>query len=335
MPKSAVHNAVARQWELLKNIPSRGPGITVNVLTERMTELGYKMTKRSIQRDLSELSALFAIQCNDQSKPYGWHWMPERSLEVAGIELTDALSLGLVEAQLRNLVPAPLLRMLEPRFKQAQKKLAASAGNRYAQYKDRVRYVSTGLAFQPPKVEARVLETVQDGLLEQLQIKASYTAFESPAAKELVLHPLALVQQGHLLFLVATAFDYDEPRLYALHRLASAQLTDVASCQPKGFSLDALLADGMMQFSNGEQMALKAAVSNKLACFLTESPIASDQRLVAGKNGKYVLTASVNDSWQLDFWILSQSSEITIQGPKALKNRIRAALTAALAEYQP
>jgi len=47
----------------------------------------------------------------------------------------------------------------------------------------------------------------------------------------------------------------------------------------------------------------------------------------------YLLTATIKDSWMLQFWILSQGAEITVLQPKELRARIRDSLRAALSSY--
>jgi hypothetical protein len=71
MPKSSLQLALARQWELLKKLPPRGPGLTASQITAWLKEQGYPVSKRTVERDLIELSASFGIRCNDKSTPYG------------------------------------------------------------------------------------------------------------------------------------------------------------------------------------------------------------------------------------------------------------------------
>ena len=224
--------------------------------------------------------------------------------------------------------------MLEPKFKQARAKLGSITGNRYTQWTNQVRYVPPSLPFLPPKIEPRVLETVQEAILQKGQLQVRYSGPDDARARELTLHPLAFIQNGPIAYLVATAFGYSDPRLYAVHRLNSVLMTAECARPPEGFSLDAFLEQGGMQFGEGGTIRLKAMVSNKLACYLAESPLTTDQELIARGKNRYVLTATIKDSWQLQFWVLSQGAEIAVMQPKALKERIRESLQAALTGYR-
>ena len=182
-------------------------------------------------------------------------------------------------------------------------------------------------------VEARVLETVQDAILQQRQLKLRYSGPEDAGARDLTLHPLAFIQHGPISYLVATTFGYTDPRLYALHRMVSVQMTKEPSNRPDSFSLEGFLAGGGMQFGDAGMIRLKAVVSTKLACYLAESPLTKDQKLIPLEKDLHVLTATIKDSWQLHFWILSQGAEITVVHPKDLREQIRGNLQAALKSY--
>jgi len=218
MPRAAKESTVARQWELMRLIPSHSPGKTVRQLREALETAGYEVTKRTVERDLADLSGGFPLQCNTISKPYGWYWEAGAQLEIRGMDLNEALSLGLLEEILRPLVPSSFVRGLEGRFALARQKLASLEGNERAQWSERVRYVPPGQTFLPPSVLPSLLHEVQEALLHSRKLRVSYRSAGTDSDKELELHPLALIQQGVRTYLVATAFDYEKPLLYALHR---------------------------------------------------------------------------------------------------------------------
>ena len=333
MPKVSSSNALVRQWELLKKLPTHRPGLTAAQLTQSLRADGFSATKRTVERDLALLERLFSIRCNDTSAPFGWHWMKGSVADLPAVDCADALSLMLVEKLVGQLAPVSLLRVLEPKFKQARAKLGSLADHRYAQWTQRVRYVPPALPFLPQKFTPGVLETVQEAIVLQRQLQLRYSNPNDARSRELTLHPLAFIQHGPIAYLVATAFDFVDPRLYALHRMNSARLTAAVARPSSDFSLDVFLEEGAMQFGEGGTVRLQAVVSKKLACYLTESPLAKDQRLTARSSDRYVLIATTKDSWQLYFWILSQGEEIVVEQPAHLRSRIKASLQAALKNY--
>lgn len=333
MPKAAQHHALARQWQLLKLLPSRPPGISSRDLAARLADEGFKVTKRTVERDLAELSSIFGIACNDKGMPYGWHWMKGEYADLPGLSISDALSLRLVEDLLRPLLPVAVLTALETRFIQARMKLTALAPlNPQARLAEKVRYVQPTLPLLPPNVDAAVLDNVHEALAQERQIEVDYRKPSGEVFK-LALHPLALIQRGQITYLVATAFDYQDIRLYAAHRILAVTPRREPATIPAGFSVDVYAASGAAEFGNGNTIALEAWISEELASILHETPLATTQQ-IAHVGERNQLKATLSDSWQLRWWLLGQGARIEVVAPSELRQWITQELNIASAQYE-
>lgn len=332
MPRTANHFTLSRQWELLKLLPSRGPGATADELTDRLAGQGYTVTKRTVERDLIDLSAVFGISCNDQSKPYGWYWMKNADNTIQSIELTDAVSLSLAEQVLRHMLPETLLAALNPKFDLARKKLAALDAHPLARLPRKVRYVSDNLDMRPPFIRKGITATIQDALVREQQLKVAYAAFASKP-KEMTLNPLALVQRGTVPYLVATIEPHTDVRLLVLQRFEKATILISPANIPGDFCIDTCIAEGLMGFGEPHPIRLKARITETLANYLAETRLSEDQKTTFRK-GHWQLQATVQNTWQLHFWILSQGQNITITSPKDLREQIQNELLAASNNYK-
>jgi predicted DNA-binding transcriptional regulator YafY len=323
MPGDKTRNTITRQWELLKLLPNRGAGKTARELADALNAAGYMVSKRQVERDLNELSEAFPIDCNDRSMPYGWRWMPGASIDIPGVTLAEALSLQLIENTIRSLLPTSILEAVEPRFLQAKAKLASlPKAQKYARWPEKVRTVPTSLSLMPPVVKAEILECIQIALLDEKQVEVEYRSMESVTSSRYTLHPLALVQYGVVTYLVAAAFDYEDPRIYAVHRMLRAEPLAKKSRRPEGFNLDEYVNRAAFQFGSGEVFKLIAKVKSELARILEETPLSEDQLMSGEEDGVYTLTATVPYSWQLRWWVLSQGAEVEILGPKWFRKEI-------------
>lgn len=323
MPASSAKNTMARQWELLKLLPSRPPGLTAQEICQRLSGEGYQVSKRTIERDLIDLSQLFPLQCNDKGMPYGWYWMQDRAVDIPGLALGEALTLRMVEDYIRPLVPAEMLIGLEARFRQARQKLQTLHDqNPSARWLDKVASVHPEFALLPPQLDSSVLETVQSALLGEHQVRCCYYSAHTDRTADHILNPLGLVQRGHITYLVATAFPHQDVRLWAVHRIRSAELTTEACVVPEGFTLERYIDSGAMAFGIPKTIRLKAWITRDLARLLSETPLSEDMTLEEAGEGK-VLTATVTDSWQLHWWALSHAGSLVILDPPSLKQAIR------------
>lgn len=335
MPSDSSRNTLTRQWELLKLLPSHRPGKTAAELTQELAELGYKVTKRTVERDLDGLVAVFpSIECNDKGQPFGWHWANGASSDVPGVNVAEALSLRMIEEMIRPLLPASVLKAVEPRFRQAANKLASQKQHPgMAQWADKVRNIPPALPLLPPKIDPAVLDAVQGALLNERQLEVEYQSMEADEHQARILHPLAMVQRGPVTYLVATAYGYDDIRIYALHRISRAERLINPIKPPKGFSIDEYIQSGGFQFGNGKTLKFKARVADWLARILHETPLSEDQKIVPDGD-EHLLTATVADSWQLRWWILSQGPNIKVQGPRHLLTEITQTLTNTMGVYE-
>jgi predicted DNA-binding transcriptional regulator YafY len=178
-----------------------------------------------------------------------------------------------------------------------------------------------------------VLAAIQKGILDKCQIDVAYQSAAGQEGKALTLHPLALIQAGAVTYLAATAYDYRDVRLYALHRFQSVENTSAAAKRPTGFSIEQLLDRGGIFFGSGRSIRIEAEITERLALTLRETPLSSDMALSPIRDGHCKLKASVRDTWQLHFWILSQGADITVRQPGSLRRQIAEILRTALARY--
>ena len=334
MSASPSQNTIARQWQLLKLIPTRAPGLEARLLTQQLQDAGFSVSKRTVERDLQELSLLFALQCNEKSKPYGWYWMRDASLDIPGITLAEALSLTLVESQLRQLLPAPLVESLQARFNLAKSKLKAlDTMNAGARWPDKVVSVSAGMQLLPPKIDGELLQKVQQALLEDKQLEVSYHALHQSAVKQYRLNPLGLIQRGQISYLIASAEPYSDPLRFAIHRFVQVEITETPAVIPAEFNLQRYLASGAMEFSEGETIKLEFIAKAVLANLLLETPLSADMACVKLDNDDYHISATVHKGWQLNLWLMSQSRYLTVLAPQDMRQSIKQQLAEALAKY--
>lgn len=345
MPQKAKESTLLRQWELLRMLRvSResasdiGRWDRASELKAKLDALGYGVSLRTVQRDLLTLSSIFALEVNDKNpRDYGWRWKRGARLDITGLGLSESLVLTMAELYLVNALPAATLNTLAPLFEAAKNRInqdTNASGNRLKNWLDKVRIVQPSQPFVPPELDKDIEEIIHQSLLYGKKIQVSYKAGGKDSPKTYTLNPLGLLLRGSVFYLAASAKNYPDAWLYALHRFQSAELLAEPVVIPEGFDLDVLIEAGLGEFGmRDEKIPLKLLCSKSTACYLLETPLAEDQQVVE-KGGKYCVTATVNHSWQLRLWIKSQGSGVVVCEPEDLRESIKNDLTAALANYQ-
>jgi predicted DNA-binding transcriptional regulator YafY len=189
-------------------------------------------------------------------------------------------------------------------------------------WQDKIASVPPTMPLLPPVIDLEVLSSIQEAVLQEREVDAYYRGLTSDIAEAILLHPLGLILRGNIMYLVATAYEYGDVRLYALHRMRSVIVREELRNSPKEFTLADYLKEGHGHFKSADGfICLEAVVSRELGQILAETPLSIDQTMESVNDG-HRLTATVQYTWQLEWWILSQGRKIKIIEPKLLREKI-------------
>ncbi len=308
-----------RQWEILKCLPRYGNGMAAVELQKTLHDRGFDVSKRQVLRDLELLSGIFPLICNDKGQPYGWRWGDNAACDIPGISIAEALSLAMTEEAVRPYLPPGLAQVMQPQFALAKKKLQLLGSEHpFNRWQDKIACVSPTMPLLPPDIDHNILNSIQEAVLQEMQVEVAYRRLTADVAEPIRLHPLGLILRGNIMYLVATAYDYEDVRLYALHRMSGVTMLDKHREMPQGFSLVQYLEEGHGHFkSENGLICLEALVSPELGQILLETPLSRDQVIEPFKDG-FLLKATVPHTWLLEWWILGQSNNMTVLAPKKI-----------------
>jgi len=177
-----------------------------------------------------------------------------------------------------------------------------------------------------------VLEAIEESLITHQCLRVAYLSVGAEEPRDFLMHPLALLLHGSSPYLLATIGKGSSIFQYPLHRFRSAEVISETSWRPAKFSLDAFLSSGDASFGAGDLINFEAKVADHLATILKETPLTPDQKIIR-RGDEYIVKAKVRNSWELEFWILSQADRLTVIRPKHLREKIRGFLSSALSNY--
>jgi predicted DNA-binding transcriptional regulator YafY len=320
-----MSDTLLRQWELLRAIPRAPRKIDVTALMTKLESAGYKTTKRSIQRDLNLLSGVFPLICDDRSQTYGWSWSGDApTFDLPAMDGPTALTVRLIEQFIPTLLPPAIRDLLAPQFARARAVLDANPDNPLRKWTDCVRVVPREMPLLPPKFNSDAVRVVYDALLAGQRFATDYRsrANDTDEVKTYEVNPLGLVARGNLLYLVCTLWDYQDIRHLALHRVLTASPTDKPVKKPDGFDLDRYIESGEFQYPVGPMIKLKAEFARSAAVHLIETPLSENQTIELLGPGHMLVTATVRDTAQLDWWLLGFGCAVRVLEPQSVAKRI-------------
>jgi len=333
--KSAA-DTLLRQWHMLRAIPRHPRRIGVKEIRASLDVAGFNVTARTVQRDLMELSNAFPLVSDEREKPYGWSWQARAPVfDLPNLTNQEALAFAMIEDYLRPLLPHALLEQLDAYFRVARARLASEHGTRgSAGWLGKIGVVQPTQSLIPPAIDARVQGMVTDALLDDRRLEVRYRRKGEREARRYVLNPLALIQRGPLAYLLATVGDYDDVRMFALHRFERARIAAEKARRPKGFELAAYLKDGWAHYGTGKSIRLDARFTAAAADHLHETPLAEDQRISDEADGRVRVRATVADTPQLRWWLLAFGDAVQVLAPATMRQWFAATSKAMAATYE-
>lgn len=309
-----------RHWIILRMIPRRGRIATTEIHDRLKTEYGIETTLRTIQRDLITLeSSEFPLLCDNQ-RPAGWYWNKDApQFDIPNMDPVTALTFSLVKQHLTRMLPHGVLTALEPYFCSADDRLKKTTESALSRWPDKIRVMSRNLTTIPPVVSPEISEAVYTALLEERRFKASYRTVNAKISTYDEVNPLGMTFVDGLTYLIASINQHKDPVLLLLHRFQTVVLLDKPVTIPADFDLDKWVEE-LLTFSIGDTLRLKAHFSNKADIQrLIESPLASDQKIKPLADDTFELTATVEDTLQLRWWLSGFGGRVEVMAPKALR----------------
>ncbi len=330
-----MSETLLRQLIMLRRIPRHPRKITVRELVEHLDNHGYKISERTIQRDLLTLSGrMFGLLLDDRSKPHGWCWDQDAApLDIPGIEPQAALAFKLAEHLGGRLMAPSTVAALQPYFRQAEQVLSDHSSPVSA-WPHKIHTVTRGQTLIPPVIDPDILACIYDGLFNDHQISARYQRRYDGQTRDYVISPLGIVFRDGVVYLVCQRNQKDEVVHLAMHRFLSAEPLDAPVVRPVDFQLADYVSGGGLDFKLGDAaLALELLLTAETAVHLEETPLSEDQVLAPVSDGRVRLTATVADTLQIRWWLLGLGDQVEVVAPQALRDDMIERLQQALTQY--
>jgi len=330
-----MNDTLMRQWQMLRLVPRYPLKISTSDLKQKLADEGFETTQRTIQRDLVRLSTIYPLACDEGGKPFGWSWMRDADvMDIPGMDSHTALAFWLASQHLEPLLPKTTLRQLQPHFKTAAHVLDAIPADKGAPaWRGKVRVLHRGPKLKAPSIAANVQNQVYDALLRNRCLAITYNPRGQEGEKKYEINPLGLVFKDGVTYLVCSMWNYPDIRLLTLHRIRVAEALDKPATAPSDFDLDTYIASGELDFTVGGDIKLKAIFSSDAAFHLGERPLSDNQTITEQSDGRMLVTATVQDTSELRWWLLGFGDGIEIIAPKPLRREFQSIATLTLKQY--
>jgi predicted DNA-binding transcriptional regulator YafY len=232
------------------------------------------------------------------------------------MEPSAALTMLMAMQHLELLLPKEVVSNIQPYVEEAKITLQALGKNAYKAWQDKTRIIPNS-PLLPSKIEDETIQVIYEGLLKNKKIKAIYNG-----KPDQTITPLGIVQRGNQFYLICTFANFTDIRITALQRYSAVSLLNEGFKPNKDFDLDEYINSGEMAWPWDENKNIKLQIeaNPRTANYLSEFPLSLDQKISPSKDTNWQkISASVLDSHELRWWLLSQGDAIKIIKPIKLQ----------------
>lgn len=315
--------------------------LTTQMIFKRLQGTAEEMDERSVQRVLALLGeAGFLETVNPDAKPLHWRWPKGRKfMTLPRLSDQEVLAFRLLELFLKPLLPRESYRALRPYFEIARGELdQMSFWAPVKNWEAKVRVAPPAQPLLPPepppgltgatvrqdweRQQEQIRAALLEALFENRQCTVEYQQLWRDEPARWTLHPLVYLQRGPAFYLLCTIDDYADVRQLAVHRMLSAQVLDQKASKPAGFDVDREVECCQGMGGSGEPLRLVARFWKRAGLHLLETRLAADQVVGDEDDDHFRLTATVNDTAQLRWWLLSFGSKVEVLEPTELREEM-------------
>lgn len=316
---SEAKDTIYRHLTLLRLIPRHPASVSTSDLIEKLKDHGFKVTQRTLQRDLSSrLSVLFPLISDETEKPYRWSFSPDIHMDLPCMDATTALTFYLAEQQLLGQLPLAVVNQLRPQFNHARKVLEQLHHNNLTHWLKSVRAIPNGKTLIPAAIAQPIWKEVTTALLEQRCLQVEYLSRTSESLKTFQLHIHGLVTRYSSSYLVARVDGYEDLRQFALHRIQQAKASEDKAVIDPNFDIDQYINKGAFAGANEDEfITLVADIHPQVAWLLSETPLSNDQEIteLPWDTDWKRLTAKVQKDQETLWWIHGLNANIRVHEP--------------------
>ena len=314
-----------RQLKLLEFIPRQPLKKSPQKLQDDLSQIGFEVSIRTIQRDLKVLSSILPLISDERDKPYGWSWHREAVGLNPAMDPIEALTFSLAEEYLEPIMPSKSFNRMKIFFDRANNLLSEMDKSSIKKWRDNVRVVPQWQKLLAPEIKEDAESAIYDALLYEKQLTVKYQKRGSLIAEERIINPLGIVLQGVVHRLICTMDeDKEAPRHLPIHRFKEAIWNGNKLRRPKNFNIDDFIESQNIGFLISKlPVELVAKFDAKSGFHLTETPITETQQLKLQKDGSYLLKAKLPDTSQLRWWLLGFGSGVEVLKPARLRKEFK------------
>ena len=317
-------DTLVRIVSMLGLIPIYPRWTTARLLHTALLARGFDISKRTVERDLNNVSSLFELIDEETSEGRKWSFSRDaKQVFLPSLSIEEALSLKMTQQHLKLFLPANVFNTLNTLFKKADDVISQQPA--YAQWSQKVAVIPPGLDIKTHEIPLEISKIIYAGILNNKMIEVTYGRLRNPRK----IKPLGLIIRNNKLVIPCIFDGYNDVRIIVAHRIKQAQLTTFSFAEDFNLA-EYVNSDAPRNLIVADDIFLELKVRGVAATMLQESTIGKNQRLDKVDETWWLFSATLKHTFELEHWIKGHIDSIRIIKPLFLQQRIVSQLQAGL-----
>jgi predicted DNA-binding transcriptional regulator YafY len=317
MPRN---DQITRQWRLLRQLEG-APGRSLQELVDNLPD-DYPKNARTVRRDLEALEAVgFPLVVEKHNGVTRWRLMEGfRDIPALGFSATELMALLLSRNLLKPLEGTEIAESLNSALSKASAALPPQ-GHEYVRSMEQMFTVGLG-PHKNYREHKQTINLISQAIDKRRTVQMRYYSASRDGISRREVDPYHLWFAAGGLYLIAYCHLRKDVRLFAVERIRTIALTDHPYQLPLGFNVQEYVQDAL-NVMRGRRIEVELLFSKKAAAWLKDKSWHLSQETKLLKDGKLKMSLKVADNDELVGWILSFGSQVRVNEPEALRQRVR------------
>lgn len=327
MPAANNKDTLERIINMMQLIPIAPRWTTAKRLFLALEARGYSVSKRTIERNLSDFATVFGLISSESPEGNKWSFGTDSEFGfIPAMSAEEALTIQMAKQHLNQHLPNSLFGTLEGVFKKADDVLKQS--DELSQWQNKIAVVPPGLAIDTKEVSQDILDVLYQAILENKQVELCYRDGEPR-----IINIMGIIVRDKKLVLPVIYHGHNDVRLMLAHRISTIKLLD-ANYKTNSFSLAQYVnSQAAETLISSDDISLKLKVKGYANLLLTESSIGKNQTLGEKVDGWAEFEVTLKHTYELEHWLKSHIQDIQIISPKSVRDRVLTQLSKALEQH--
>lgn len=323
---AANKDSLVRLLAMMQMIPIYPRWVSAKSLHAGLSDQGYTVTKRTVERDLNRFSTVLGLVAVDSPEGYKWSYASDNQTAfLPDLSAPEALSLKMVQKHLTHHLPPFLFANMQAIFSKADKTLNKKAP--FVQWVHKVAVIPPGIPIRPHISEPDTLAVLYRGLMENRKVRVHY----GRNVRSHVISLLGLIVRDNKLVFVCFYEGFTDTRMILAHRVKSAELTELTHEHKIDISQYATSGQPGSALSN-DDIVLNIQAKGYIRKLLLESTIGKRQSVTTLDDTWSNVSVTLPHTRELEHWLKAHIEDIKIISPTDLKERVLAHLQAGISQ---